>query len=188
MNHPDAHTEVLVFDTGPLTHFAKEGWLGTLKAIVGDRRALVPDVVVSELEVGAILDGRVKSVLEADWLVHRELSAPAEMAALATFTTRLVVGRRNLGECAVLALGQVLGATVVVDDGAARKAAHDHGIACKPTLSLLCEGIRNGLLTIDLVSHLADDLIRGDYRLPFPVGGFRQWAIDNGVVPEPRAG
>lgn len=27
--------DILVFDTGPLNHFARESWLGVLKAVVG---------------------------------------------------------------------------------------------------------------------------------------------------------
>jgi hypothetical protein len=46
--------EILVFDTGPLSHFARQNWLGVLKAIVGDRRALIPDVVVDELCAGPV--------------------------------------------------------------------------------------------------------------------------------------
>lgn len=41
--------EILVFDTGPLIHFARQSWLGVLKAVVADRMALIPDVVVDEL-------------------------------------------------------------------------------------------------------------------------------------------
>jgi len=32
------------------------------------------------------------------------------------------------------------------------------------------------ILTINLVSALADDLIADAYRLPFPPGGFARWA------------
>lgn len=183
MTSPPPQIEQLVFDTGPLSHFAKAGWLGPLKAIVGPREALIPDVVVRELRMGAASDGRLRTVLDADWLIHRELSSPEEMSAFATLSARLVVGDRNVGECGVLALGVALGATVVVDDGTARKAAKDAGVNIKPTLSLLCDGIRDGLLTVDLVSALADDLIAGSYRLPFQPGGFRRWAAENDLVP-----
>jgi len=29
--------EILIFDTGPLSHFARQNWLGVLKAVVGVR-------------------------------------------------------------------------------------------------------------------------------------------------------
>lgn len=68
------------------------------------------------------------------------------------------------------------------DDGPARRAAEDHGIALRPALALLCEAIRDGLLTVALVSALADDLLISAYRLPFGPGGFEEWAADNGLV------
>ena len=108
---------VLVFDTGPLTHFAKENWLGVLKAVVGKRRAVVPDVVMDELQQAGVRDSRVSAVLQA----------------------------------------------------------------LKPTLALLCEAIGKGLLTVSLVSALADDLSASQYRLPFRAGGFERWAKENGL-------
>lgn len=70
----------------------------------------------------------------------------------------------------------------MIDDGAGRRAAKKHGIENKPTLRLLCEAIRSGLLTVPLVSALADDLIISNYRLPFVLGGFESWAQENGLM------
>ncbi|MBY8847457.1 hypothetical protein [Saccharothrix longispora] len=42
----------LVFDTGPLSHFAKQQWLGVLRAVVGGRQAMAPDAVEAELRDG----------------------------------------------------------------------------------------------------------------------------------------
>ncbi len=63
--------EILVFETGPLMHFACQSWLGVLKAVVGDRKALIPDVVSEELTEGAIRDDRVAAALNATWLERR---------------------------------------------------------------------------------------------------------------------
>lgn len=111
--------DILVFDTGPLSHFARQSWLGVLKAVTGERTALIPDVVAAELAEDAI---------------------------------------------------------AVVDDSAARKAADTYKVQICPTLALLCEAIRTGLLTIGLVSALADDLLADEYRLPFAPGDFARWA------------
>ena len=54
-----ADDEVLVFDTGPLSHFAKEGWLGVLRAVTGRRTAVVPDTVADELRALQALDNGV---------------------------------------------------------------------------------------------------------------------------------
>lgn len=174
--------EILVFDTGPLSHFAMQNWLGALKAVVGGRRAIIPDVVELELTQGAQRDSRLQEVLDAEWIEHRKLITDEEVAAFAKFSALLVRGSRNRGEAGVLALASVVGGVAVVDDGAGRKAADDHGVAKKPTLALLCEAIHSGLLTVKLVSALADDLLATEYRLPFEAGGFERWASEQGMV------
>jgi len=154
-------SEILVFDTGPLSHFASEGWLGVLKAVVGERTALIPDVVLAEITVGARRDARLQAVLDADWIERRELRSSAER---------------------VLALASTTGGIAVVDDRAARRAAETYGVPYCPTLRLLCDGIREGLLTVSLVGALADDLIASEYHLPFGPGGFEVWAKDQGQL------
>lgn len=174
--------EILVFDTGPLSHFAKQSWLGVLKAVVSERRAMIPDVVVRELTEGARRDSRLQEVLDAEWIEHRELVTDEELAAFVDFSALLVKGSRNTGEAGVLALASVVGGVAVIDDGAGRRAADGHGVDKKPTLALLCEAIHSGLLTVKLVSALADDLIATEYRLPFGAGGFEEWATEQGMV------
>ena len=60
--------------------------------------------------------------------------------------------------------------------------AGERNIAIRPTLALLCDAIREGLLTLPLVSALADDLLTSQYRLPFQPGGFERWAAENDLV------
>jgi len=175
------HDEILVFDTGPLLHFTKNGWIGALKAVVGERQAVIPDTVVVELRRFADRDSRVHAVLEAGWLEQRPLSMPEEMSAFAHFAQLLVSGTRNVGEAGVLALASVTGAIAVIGDGAARRAARRAGVKLRPTLALLWEAIQGGLLTIPLVSALADDLLADSYRLPFGPGEFAQWVEDKGL-------
>jgi predicted nucleic acid-binding protein len=173
--------EVLVFDTGPLSHFALADWFGVLKAVVGDRIAVVPDVVATELRAGGAIDSRIPAVVEASWIEVRVLQTDDELAQFAHFASLLVKDDRNVGEAGVLALAKTLSGTAVVDDRAARKAAKDHGITLRPTLALLCEAVRFELLTVKLVSALADDLLATEYRLPFQPGGFEKWANENGL-------
>ncbi|WP_434743726.1 hypothetical protein [Micromonospora sp. SH-82] len=164
-----------------MAHFARQNWLGVLKAVVGDRLALVPDVVVDELQQMSLMDDRVKAALDADWVERRELRTSEEILAFAKFAALLVKGERNKGEAGVLALASVVGGVAVVDDGAGRRAARENGIPLKPTLALLCDAIRQDLLTVKLVSALADDLLVSQYRLPFPAGGFESWATEQGL-------
>jgi len=174
--------QILIFDTGPLVHFAREGWLGPLRAVVGGRRALIPEVVADELRVFAAGESRVLPVLESPWLGTRQLTSSAELEAFATFSEVLVHKGRNIGEAGVLALARCTGGTAVIDDMAARTIGKRHGVAVSGTLALLCEAIRAGLLTVPLVSALADELLQGDYRYPFEYGGFQKWASENGLI------
>jgi len=44
-------SDALVFDTGPLRHFAVQaGWAGVLKFLAGDRPVLIPESVEVELK------------------------------------------------------------------------------------------------------------------------------------------
>src|SRR5262249_50824397 len=109
------------------------------------------------------------------------LQSDEETRAFATFASLLVHKERNRGEAAVLALAQCTGWRAIVDDLAGRKAAGRAGIRVSGTLALLYEAIQDGLLTVPLVSALADDLLSGEYRLPFTPGGFEKWARENGM-------
>lgn len=175
--------DILVFDTSPLCHFARENWLGVLKAVVGERTAVIPDTVAHELRTGAMRDSRVQAVLDASWIEMRELRTDEEIAALAEFSGLLVRGERNWGEAGVLALASTLGAVAVVDDGAGCKAARNHGVTVRRTLALLFEAVRGELLTFALVKALVNDLVIGQYRLPCKADDLEQWAKDNGLLP-----
>ena len=130
---------------------------------------------MTELREGLHLDPRIQSVLDADWLEHRGISTTTEVEAYTSFARRLVSSDRNLGEAAVLALAQTVPARAVIDDRAACALARSARVEFTRTLSLLCEAVHSGLLTLDFVSEIADELIRTDYRLPFGPGEFKEW-------------
>lgn len=176
--------EILVFDTGPLRHFAINNWLGVLKAVVGRRRAMIPDMVVDELVRATGSHPEIQAALDAGWIEHHDLSSDDEVAAYIRFQEGLVSGDRNRGEAGVIALAHTIGGTAVIDDRAGRKTAERGGIPLTGTLGLLLAAIRADppLLTVSLVSHLVDDLIAGQYRLKIPPGGFEAWAKEQGYL------
>jgi predicted nucleic acid-binding protein len=166
----------LVFDKGPLGHFASAGWLGLLKTITGDRPAFMPDLVRDEI-LGAVENHpHLRSVLDAEWLQVRPIVELEEIVALSSYTSRLAVGRKNLGECGVLALAKANGWSAVLDDRVARKAGEADGLRVSGTVALLVEGIRSHGLTLRLASSVIEDLLIDDYRLPFQPGDFERWA------------
>lgn len=172
----------LVIDTGPLSHLAEAGWLGVLRSVAADRAVIVPDAVESELRNGLHTKPHLQQVLDCKWIVLRSLSTNQELTAFAHFAEKLVARNRNLGETEVLAYAKVHGAVAVIDDRAARKAALEANVDHLGTLNLLCQGVREGRLTLRGVSDVADHLIETKYRLPFGPGEFENWAIDNGLT------
>ena len=100
--------DALVFDTGPLRHFAQAGWLVVLEEVVGERRAIVPRAVLAELESTSHRFPEVADAVDAAWVTHYELSSFEEITAYAMFSKLLVSGRKNLGEAEVLALAATL--------------------------------------------------------------------------------
>lgn len=173
-----------VLDTGPLNHFAKSQWLGVLKLILKETRVVIPDVVENELRDGTAQHPHLAAVLEADWIEVVPLDTPEQLAAFVHYSQRLVgPDQRNLGECGVLALAETTtDAIAVIDDRVAVRAGNTRNVPVRRTLGLLCDAIRHGLLTVPLVSAVADDLLRNDYRLPFEPGGFAQWADREGLT------
>lgn len=172
-----------VLDTGPLSHFARAQWLGILKSVLKDHHVLIPDVVAEELRNGRERHQHLHSVLAADWIETVPLETPDQLRAFAHYERQLVgPDGRNIGECGVLALAQTVPhAVAVVDDRVAVEAARDRGVGVRRTLGLLCDAIRAGLLTVPLVSAVADDLLENRYRLPFPPGGFAEWCKREGL-------
>ncbi|MGW8851202.1 hypothetical protein ACWGNE_25920 [Streptomyces xiamenensis] len=167
-----------VLDTGPLSHFAKAQWLGVLKILLKEHSVLIPDLVAEELRNGAQQHHHLHSVLEADWIRTVSLETPVQLKAFVHYERRLVgPDGRNVGECGVLTLAESLPeAVAVVDDRVAKAAARGRPVTLRRTLGLLCDGVRAGLLTVPLVSAVADDLIVSKYRLPFGPGGFAEWS------------
>ena len=177
-------TEVYVLDTGPLSQFARSQWLGVLKVVLKDQRVVIPDVVEAELKQGTAGNSHLQDVLDAEWIEVVSLESAEQLEAFSYYTQHLVgADGRNVGECGVLALAETLpDAVAVIDDRAAGNAARNRPVQVRRTLGLLCDAIRQGLLTVPLVSALADDLLQGSYRLPFRPGGFAAWADEQGLT------
>lgn len=71
----------------------------------------------------------------------------------------------------------------VVDDGVANRLAKKSNVACTRTLALLCEAIREDILTLDYVVDLVDEML-AHYRFPFGHGEFIRWAEENNLFIE----
>jgi predicted nucleic acid-binding protein len=145
-----------------------------------EHHVIIPDVVRHELEIAGPSQIHLPLILQQNWIRTRAVDSMEELAALGRYTARLVgADGRNLGECGVLALAEVHGWTAIIDDAEACRAAKDvpgRPVDVRRTLGLLCEAVREGHLTEEMISELADDLAASNYRVPFAPGGFIEWA------------
>lgn len=133
-------SDALVFDTGPLRHFAVNGWLGVLKFLAGDRLVIVPESVEHELKNQVYDQPALRQVLDADWISVDRSNDMIFMIAFAGYEQRLVANGRNRGECGVLALGKTRGFEIVVDDSVPRTIAEEESI--RVTATLRCSATR----------------------------------------------
>lgn len=176
-------TEPWIFDSGPLSHFAKAGWLGLLKLVAGEHPVIVPDTVHTEFLDAVGRHPHLSLVLDAtaSWIRISPVEGASQLVAFAKYSG-LLVGNdgKNLGECGVLALAETLPATAIIDDGAARKTASTNKVALRGTVGLLLDAVRDHGLPRDTAGAVADDLLATAYRLPFEPGLFIRWATENG--------
>lgn len=175
-----------VVDTGPLSHFAKSGWLGVLEMLAPDHRIIIPDTVGREIELGSAVHVHLAPVLQHGWIHVHPVQSAQELEAFGRYARRLVGNDdRNVGECGVLALAEVHGWTAIVDDAEAVKAANEvpaAPVTVRRTLGLLCEAVREGRLTEEMISSVCDALVRSHYRVPFKPGEFIVWAKQRGQL------
>ena len=172
----------LVFDTGPLRHFAAQGWVGVLPFLAAERPIYIPDSVELELNRAADRIPAVRTMLDADCLNVQRSTDLKYVEAFGRFRDRLVVDGKNTGECGVLAVAEIYGCEVVIDDATAYAITEKKNFRVTATVPLLCEAIRMKQLTTVMVESLADDLLQGEYFLPFGLGGFRQHVLVYGLL------
>jgi predicted nucleic acid-binding protein len=139
-------------------------------------------VVRDEISAATYRYPFLSQVLDADWITVDRSDDIELLVVHARYAARLASGQRNLGECGVLALAEVRHHVAVVDDRVAREVGKENGVEVTGTLALLCEGIHRGLLTVPLVSRIADDLLATEYRLPVLPGHFESWAQEQGWI------
>jgi len=162
-------SERWVVDTGPLSHFARAGWLGVLKLLAPNNTILIPDTVEREIREASGRNAWLPRILTNPWIVVTPVRADEELRAYSRYAQRLVGDDgRNAGECGVLALAEVHRWVAVVDNYAGAKAGDAAGVTIRRTLGLLCDAVQDGLLTLQMVSAVADSLLETNYQLPFP--------------------
>jgi predicted nucleic acid-binding protein len=178
---------VLVFDTSPLSHFARAGRVDTLRRLTTVDTCHVTRAVLEELRTGAAHYPELAR-LDVAWLAPARIDDVAGLTVFHSYARILGAGRRNLGEAATLTWAELHHATAVVDDRAAWRAGTSRGVSVHGTLWLVAEGFRAALLGEDDVVDLVDDLARSEAWLPCDGRRFFAWARENGLLPDPENG
>lgn len=73
-------------------------------------------------------------------------------------------------------------ATVVIDDGDARKTAAQHGLSVHGSLWVVAQAVRCGRIRLAAANGLVNELIASGARYPCPANGFETWAKRTGLV------
>lgn len=130
---PRSINKLVVTDAGPLMALGRQDLLGLLPALF--QQVHVPDLVVREcLAKPELPDAqRVQAALSEGWLLVREAS-PLDMRDL------------DMGERCAIAVALELGASLLVDDRAARRHAEVLGLNVLGTLGVLVLAKRRGLI------------------------------------------
>ena len=171
-----------IFDTSPLSHFAKAEELEVLGELTGARDRFVTQAVLDELARGVQQYERLGAVHQLEWLVGVRGDHLEELAAFAEYARVLGSGSRDVGEASTLAWAEVNNAVAIVDERAGTLHGRRRGVEVHGTLWLIAEGHRTGLLVDARAEMLVDAL--SDAEAWFPCGGsdFLDWARTEGLL------
>jgi predicted nucleic acid-binding protein len=142
----------LIFNTSPLSHFARAGRLALLDRLTAAYRRAVPQAVLDELR------------------------------AFAHYVRVVGAGERDFGEASVLAWAEVNGGIAVIDERAGTQAAQARGVMVHGTLWLIANGLNAGDLLLPEAERLVDQLRSTDARLPCSGAEFFEWAKAQGLL------
>jgi len=175
--------QTLVFDTSPLSCFARAGRLETLRELTEGHRRVFTPAVRDEVELGVHQYASLEDVLECAWLELVHGDTLKELTAFSEYVRLLGCGPRDVGEAATLAWAEAHHAIAVIDDQTAVNAAHSRHVSVKRTLALISTGIQQDLISNDDAAILVDELIGGGARFPCDGRRFIAWAREKDLIP-----
>ena len=125
-----------VLNASPFIVLARAGYLDLLPKLVPS--LVIPRAVVTEVLAGPAADAAAQFLRKPSWLTVVDLTPP--LSPLAGW--RLGVGESEVLEYA----RRQIGTTAILDDRAARRAAHALGISVTGTLGVVAAAVRRELL------------------------------------------
>jgi predicted nucleic acid-binding protein len=172
----------LVFDTSPLSHFARAGELQTLAELTVSHDRFVTQAVLDELDKGAQRHQLLASVLEVPWLIGVRVDGLDELAAFAEYARVLGSGPRNVGEASTLAWAEVNNGVAIIDERAGTRRGRERGIEVHGTLWLVAEGYRAGVISDERAELLVAALSDAEAWFPCRASEFLDWARQEGLI------
>ncbi len=163
---------VLVFDSAPLSAFARARQLRMLDRLAANDERVTTTAVVDELRAGLREYPELQDAIDLPWLRVEPLDDLHELFLFGQYARRLGSGRHDVGEATVLAFAEAHGAVAFTDDQTAAQVGRERGVKVVRTLALVARGVRNGLLTGPESVGLVDELIRSGGRYPVSAGEF----------------
>ncbi len=171
----------LVFDTSPLSYFARADHIETLERLTAEDVRYLTRAVSAELADGLYQHPRLSAVINVPWLRVVSGDQPHELDLFAEYARRLGTRGRNLGEVATLAWAEAHKATAVLDDRAARKLAKERKVALRGSVGLVRHGVSGGLVTVTEGRRILEDLRAAGAWLP-PEHEYDEWARSRGLL------
>lgn len=109
----------LVFDSAPLSCFARARRLECLEKLTRGERRVTTSAVLGEIRDGVVDFPLLSPVLALPWLEEVRADSLAELRLFAQYAKRLGSGIHDVGEASVCAWAEVHGAVVYTDENAA---------------------------------------------------------------------
>lgn len=169
----------LVFDTGPLSCFARADRLDALSDIVSASHCVATDEVRMEIEKGVAEHPSLQAVLDAEWLGSMTLETLGEIGLFVEYRRTL-----DAGEASTLAWAEAHGATAIVDERAGVNFAKQRGITVHGTLWLIAQALTSNLVDERQATEIVQAML--DTNTWFPLshaGEFMTWARSEGIIP-----
>jgi predicted nucleic acid-binding protein len=173
----------LGFDSSVLSPFARAGRLDVLDRLTRGRPRVITEAILVEIERGCFQHPRLAEVRALSWLEIVRVDSPHQLEVFNEYIRILGTADRNIGESSILAWAEATSSMVVMDDDDAVRAARGRNVVVLRTLTLICSGLNQKLLTNEQACTLVDELAsEGGARFPCDGAGFVQWAERNGLV------
>ena len=173
---------ILVFDSAPLSCFARAGRLHVLERLTEGDERVTTNAVLDEMREGMHEHAELRNVLELSWLQVKAVDGLEELRLFAEYVRRLGAGRHDIGEASVLAWAEAHGAVAFTDDETAVQVGRERGVRVQRTLALVARGVRVEWLSETEAHALVDELRLGGARFPFGPGQFIPWARQQGLL------